>query len=96
VTSKSPAFDADRLINHVDGVRHLRTAATSGPAFRPPVHNVSTKSHGVNDAGWGKLLTRPSELSGNLISRNIWEQVGGMDEGVKILHISICDMSSDI
>jgi hypothetical protein len=49
------------------------------PAFRPPVHNVSTKSHGANDAGWGKFLPRPSELSGNPISRNIWEQAGGMN-----------------
>jgi hypothetical protein len=32
------------------------------------------------DAGWGKLLTRPPELSGNPTNRAIWEKVGGMDE----------------
>jgi hypothetical protein len=42
-----------------------------------------------DDANWGKLLTRPPELSGNLPSRDIWERVGGMGEGRRILHISI-------
>jgi hypothetical protein len=46
------------------------------------------ESHG-EDAGWVKLLTRPPELSGNPTIRDIWEQVGGMDEGVRILRISI-------
>jgi hypothetical protein len=41
-----------------------------------------------NDAGWGKLLTHPPELSGNPTNRDIWERFGGMD-GVRILHISI-------
>jgi hypothetical protein len=48
---------------------------------------VPVESYG-DDTGLGKLLTRPPELSGNLTSRDFWEQVGGMD-GVKILHISI-------
>jgi hypothetical protein len=48
------------------------------------------ESHGDDDDdGLGKLLTRPPELSGNPISRDIWEQVGGMHEGVRILRISI-------
>jgi hypothetical protein len=41
------------------------------------------------DAGWGKLLTRPPELSGRPTSRDIWKQVGVMDEGVRILLMSI-------
>jgi hypothetical protein len=48
---------------------------------------VSVESHGGDDASWGKLLTDPPELSGSPTSRVIWEQVGRMDEGVKILHI---------
>jgi hypothetical protein len=40
-----------------------------------------------DDAGWGKLLTHPPELSGNPTSRDIWEKVGGMDKGVRILPI---------
>jgi hypothetical protein len=44
-----------------------------------------------DDDGKGKLLTCPPELSGNPTSRAIWERVGGMDEGVRILHITeIC------
>jgi hypothetical protein len=42
-------------------------------------------SHGGDDddddAGWGKLLTRSLELSGNPTSRDIWKRVGGMYEG---------------
>jgi hypothetical protein len=50
---------------------------------------VSVESHGGDDdAGWGKLLPHPPELSGNATSRVIWERVGGMDE-VRILSISI-------
>jgi hypothetical protein len=46
------------------------------------------ESHGGGgDAGWGKLLTCPPELSGRPTSRVIWEQVEGMDEGVRILPI---------
>jgi hypothetical protein len=37
----------------------------------------------------GENLTRPPELSSSPTSRDIWEQVGGMDEGVKILRIII-------
>jgi hypothetical protein len=51
---------------------------------------VSAESHGDDDdddAGWGKLLARPPELSGNPTSRVIWEQVGGTDERVRILPI---------
>jgi hypothetical protein len=39
-----------------------------------------------DDAGWGKLLSCPPELSGNPTSRDIWERVG---MGVRILLISI-------
>jgi hypothetical protein len=42
-----------------------------------------------DDASWRSLLTDPPELSGNPTSRDILEQVGRMDEGVIILHISI-------
>jgi hypothetical protein len=41
------------------------------------------ESRGDDDeAGWGKLLTRPPELSGNPTSRDIWERVSEMGEGV--------------
>jgi hypothetical protein len=53
---------------------------------------VNVESHGDDDdAGWGKLLTLIPELSGNSTSRDIWERVGGMFEGVRILPISIRD-----
>jgi hypothetical protein len=45
---------------------------------------VGVESRG-GDAG--KLLTHPQGLSGNPTSRVIWEQVGGMDEGMRILPI---------
>jgi hypothetical protein len=51
---------------------------------------VSVEGHGDDDdAGWEKLLTRPRELSDISTSRDLWEQVGGMDEGERILRISI-------
>jgi hypothetical protein len=31
---------------------------------------------GDGGAVWGKLLTRPPELSGNHTSRDVWERVG--------------------
>jgi hypothetical protein len=42
-----------------------------------------------DDAICGKLLTRPPELSYNPTSRVIWEQVGGMDEGVEYVKGSL-------
>jgi hypothetical protein len=61
---------------------------------------VSVESHNDeddddDDTSWGKLLTRPAELYGNRTSRDIWERVGGMDEGVRISRISIFDTSTD-
>jgi hypothetical protein len=54
---------------------------------------VSVESHdddNDDDASWKKkLLTLPPEFSGNLTSRGIWERVGRMDVGVRILRISI-------
>jgi hypothetical protein len=50
---------------------------------------VSVESHGDNDANWEELLTHPPELSGSPTSRDILEQVLGIDEGVRILHNSI-------
>jgi hypothetical protein len=47
---------------------------------------VSVDSHGDDDAGWGKLLTRPLELSGNLTRRETWKRLGGMEEGVRIAY----------
>jgi hypothetical protein len=48
------------------------------------------ENHNDDDvAGWKKLLTRPPDFSGNPISRDIWEQVGGMEHGMRILLISI-------
>jgi hypothetical protein len=66
----------------------------TGLLFIPRV-NVSMKSHGNDDSGWRKLLTRPSELSGNTTSTDIWQRVGRMDEGMRILRISIWDTSTD-
>jgi hypothetical protein len=46
---------------------------------------VSVYSHGGGgDAVWGKL-TCPPELPGSSTSRHIWERVGRMDKGVRIL-----------
>jgi hypothetical protein len=50
---------------------------------------VTVQIHAGDDAGWRKLLTRPSELSSSSASIDIWEQVGGMDEGVIIFLTSI-------
>jgi hypothetical protein len=47
---------------------------------------MNVESNG-DDASWRKLLTYPPELSGSPTSRVIWEQVGRMDEGVRILLI---------
>jgi hypothetical protein len=69
--------------------------------------NVSVESHGGggdddddddddnDDDDWGKLPTRPPELSGNPTNRDIWERVEGMDE-VRISHISNFDTSTDL
>jgi hypothetical protein len=57
---------------------------------------VSVESHVDDDADWRKLLTHPPELSDNSISRDIWERVGIMDEGVRILHINIYDTLTDL
>jgi hypothetical protein len=67
----------------------------TGILFIPQV-NVSMESHGDDYAGQGKSLTLPSNICGNPTSRDIWEQVGGMDKGVRILHISIFDTSTDL
>jgi hypothetical protein len=50
---------------------------------------MSVESHGDDASDWEKLLTRPPELSGNTTSRDIWERVGEIHEGVRILAISI-------
>jgi hypothetical protein len=44
---------------------------------------MSMDKHGDDNAGRGKPLTRPPELSGNATSRVVWNQVGGMDERSK-------------
>jgi hypothetical protein len=49
---------------------------------------MSVETHG-DDAGWGKLLIRSPELSGRPTSRDIWKQVERIEEGLRILHISI-------
>jgi hypothetical protein len=56
---------------------------------------VSVESHCYDDTGCGKPLTRPPEFSVNPTRRDIWERVGGMDEWVRILHISIWDTWKD-
>jgi hypothetical protein len=50
---------------------------------------VGVESHSDDDASWGKLLTLPPELSGNPNNRDIWEQVGGIDEGMRIYLFSM-------
>jgi hypothetical protein len=57
---------------------------------------VSVESHAVDDADWRKLLTHPPEPSDNSISRDIWERVGIMDKGVRILHVNIYDTSTEL
>jgi hypothetical protein len=57
---------------------------------------VESRGDDDDDTGWGKLLTRPPELSGNTTNRNDRERIGGMDEGVRILRISIWDTSTDL
>jgi hypothetical protein len=74
-------------IDYIYGVRHLRIVATNGTIAHPP-GDMSVDSHGDDD-GWGKLLIHPPEISGSPTSRDTWEQVGGMDEGVRILCTSI-------
>jgi hypothetical protein len=44
---------------------------------------------GGDVVGWGKLLIRPPELFGNPTSKVIWEHEGGIEEGMRILPISI-------
>jgi hypothetical protein len=47
---------------------------TSQNRGHPPSDHVSVEGHGEDDDdSWGKLLTRPPELSG---SRDIWKRVG--------------------
>jgi hypothetical protein len=57
---------------------------------------MSMESHGGDDVACGKLLTHPPELSGNITSRIIWELVGAMEEGVRILRINILDAPIDL
>jgi hypothetical protein len=46
---------------------------------------MNMEGHGDDDSGWGKLLTRPPELSCDPISRVTWKKVGGMKEKARIL-----------
>jgi hypothetical protein len=93
----------DWLIDFIDwlmstGWRVSERRPPTGLMFIPGV-NVSVESHGGgsgdddDDAGWGKLLTRPPELSVNTTNKDIWKKVREMDEGVRILRISIFDGS---
>jgi hypothetical protein len=50
---------------------------------------VESQDDDDDDTSREKLLTRPQELSCNPTSRDICERVVGMDEGMKILRISI-------
>jgi hypothetical protein len=50
---------------------------------------VTVDSHGDEDVGWGKPLTRPLQLSGNPESRDIWERVGEIGEGVRISRVRL-------
>jgi hypothetical protein len=66
----------------------LRTAATNGPIVHPADDTwVWTAMVVVVMMPAGGNSTRPPELSGNPTSIDIWERVGGMDEGVRILGI---------
>jgi hypothetical protein len=59
----------------------LTTAASNGPIVHPP-GNARAWIAKAMAVSTGKLLTRPPELSGNSASRDIWDRVGGMGEGV--------------
>jgi hypothetical protein len=60
-----------------------------------PQVNVRVDGRGGDDAVWRKLLTRPTELSGSPASRDIWEEIGGMNERVRIFHVDIWDTSTN-
>jgi hypothetical protein len=68
---------------------------TTGLLFIPQLICKRGETLWDDNAGWGKLLTRPPEFSGSATSRVIWEQVGGIDEWVGIFHISIWDTSAN-
>jgi hypothetical protein len=65
----------------------LRTADTNGRTVHPPGDMRAWKVMMMIQRG--KLLTCPPELSGNPTSRYIWGEAGGMDEGVRVLHICV-------
>jgi hypothetical protein len=77
------------LIDYVDEARLSQNRGHQRACCSSPRWYVSMESHGDDDAGWRKLLTRPPELSVNPTSWIILEQVGGMDEGMRILPISV-------
>jgi hypothetical protein len=70
----------------------LRTASNNGPVVHHPGDMWGWSAMVV----MGKLLTRPPDLSGNSTSRDIWERVGEMDDGLRILQISIWHTSKDL
>jgi hypothetical protein len=73
----------------------LRTTVTTVPFVHPP-GNMWARAAMVVMMPLGKLMTRPTELSVSPTSKDIWERVGGIDEGVRILRLSIWDTSTDL
>jgi hypothetical protein len=72
----------------------LRTAATNRPIVHPAGDMWEWRAMVVMMPA-GENSWRPPQLTGSPTSRDIWEQVGGMDKGVRILHI-IWDTSVDL
>jgi hypothetical protein len=59
------------VTDHIGGVRVSELRPPTCLLFIPGM-NESMHSHRNDDAGWGKLLTCPPELSDNSTSRDIW------------------------
>jgi hypothetical protein len=77
------------MTDHVDGVRSLGTAATSGHTVCPPcgmwAYRAVVIMMMMMQAGENSWLVHQSSLA--ILLADIWERAGGMDEGVRILPI---------
>jgi hypothetical protein len=72
----------------------LRTAATNGPVH-PPADMWAWRAMVVMLAWYNSWLVHQSSLTFHT-SRDVWSKKGGMDEGVRILSISIWNTPRDL